>query len=400
MNPKFSYRMKRWENQRWLLDAIVRVVGPEFDQGRLTYLTEPVGMDMAGDANSIRQRVKRFSDLTREFQRVGKSREQRAIVAEKEGHFVTAGTNYLAASLMYGGAMWPIWEDDDPLLLQLDASKTSCYAKFIEYAPRHIEKVEIPLDGKTIPALLHLPDKEISGKYPCVVAIPGMDNFKETQVFLHGDKLLSRGLAVLSVDAPGQGESLTRNIKVTLDNSDRAGKSIMDFLLSRPEIDGSRIAIQGVSMGSYWVPRMVAYDGRYKAASVTAICQEPGMRTLFEAQSPAFKMRYMWMAGIYDEDEFDAYASKMTLEGIAAKITCPYLTTAGEDDPFSPIQYTYDFHKELAGPNQLTVYEGFGHYVPFEENYRGDWMRDRIDQKPFESCIIRVDSNRVAHKIG
>ncbi|MCZ6615981.1 MAG: hypothetical protein O7B32_01540, partial [Thaumarchaeota archaeon] len=92
--------MKRWENQRWLLDAIVRVVGPEFDQGRLTYLTEPVGMDMAGDANSIRQRVKRFTDLTREFQRVGKSREQRAIVAEKEGHFVTAGTNYLAASLM------------------------------------------------------------------------------------------------------------------------------------------------------------------------------------------------------------------------------------------------------------------------------------------------------------
>ena len=392
--------MKRWQEQRWLLDAIVRVVGPEFDQGRLTYLTEPVGMDMAGDANLIRQRVKRFADFTSEFQRVGRSREQRASVAEKEGHFVTAAANYLAASLMYGGAMWPIWEDDDPLLLQLDASKNACYAKFIEYAPHHIEKVEIPFDGKTIPGLLHLPSKEKGGQYPCVVAIPGMDNFKETQVFLHGDKLLSRGLAVLSVDGPGQGESLTRNIKVTLDNSDRAGKSIMDFLLGRPEIDGKLIAIQGISMGSYWVPRMVAHDGRYKAASVTAICQEPGMRTLFNAQSPAFKMRYMWMAGIYDEDEFDAYASKLTLEGIAAKIKCPFLTTAGEDDPLCPVQYTYDFHKELAGPNQLTVYEGFGHYVPFEENYRADWMRDRIDQKPFESCILRVDSNRVTHRIG
>jgi len=51
MNPKFNYRMKRWQEQRWLLDVIVKVVGPEFDQGRLTYLTEPVGMDMAGDAS-------------------------------------------------------------------------------------------------------------------------------------------------------------------------------------------------------------------------------------------------------------------------------------------------------------------------------------------------------------
>ena len=45
-----------------------------------------------------------------------------------------------------------------------------------------------------------------------------------------------------------------------------------------------------------------------------------------------FKDRHMWMAGFHDEDKFDAFAKTLTLDGLAGKITCPYLSVAGEDD--------------------------------------------------------------------
>lgn len=72
----------------------------------------------------------------------------------------------------------------------------------------------------------------------------------------------------------------------------------------------------------------------------------------------------MWMSGIEDEAEFDKLAQKMTLKGLGAKIKCPLLILAGEDDELSPIHYTYEFFKELQGPKRLLVFEGQRHSVP------------------------------------
>ena len=35
---------------------------------------------------------------------------------------------------------------------------------------------------------------------------------------------------------------------------------VVDYALSRPEVDPKRIAIQGISQGGYWVPRAVAFE--------------------------------------------------------------------------------------------------------------------------------------------
>jgi hypothetical protein len=35
MSDKADGRMKRWQEQRWILDAVIRTVGVEWDQGRL-----------------------------------------------------------------------------------------------------------------------------------------------------------------------------------------------------------------------------------------------------------------------------------------------------------------------------------------------------------------------------
>ena len=36
-------RMKRWQEQRWILDNIIRTVGIEWDQPRIAYTAGPCG---------------------------------------------------------------------------------------------------------------------------------------------------------------------------------------------------------------------------------------------------------------------------------------------------------------------------------------------------------------------
>src|SRR4029450_2873536 len=85
--------------------------------------------------------------------------------------------------------------------------KRACYDKFIQYAGRPVERVELPYQGKSIAALLHLPPNRKSGeRVPCVLYIPGMDGVKEDNP-MHNDPLLERGIAVLAIDGPGQGET-------------------------------------------------------------------------------------------------------------------------------------------------------------------------------------------------
>jgi len=70
-----------------------------------------------------------------------------------------------------------------------------------------------------------------------------MDGFKEMMVALYGDKLLSRGLAVLAMDGPGQGECTARRVYVTADNWLDVGGAVFPWLRSHPAVDPERIAV-------------------------------------------------------------------------------------------------------------------------------------------------------------
>ena len=390
MKARAGRTPRRWAEQKWIVDSVIRLLGPEWDQGRVAYTSAPAGTDMALEANSIRANVKKFADITREFKKVARAREERARLAAEVGHGITARDSYFAASLMYGAAMWPIFEDDNRELIELNEMKNQCFDNYIDRAPLHIERVEIPFGGSSLPGLLHLPPGfEEGDKIPFVIEFDGMDGFREMTVSSYGDKILTRGFGVLAVDGPGQGESTVRKVKVTIDNFERAGKASLDYLLARSEVNPDQICIYGVSMGSYWVPRILAYDQRYLAAAVAMVCHEPGMKTIFNSAAPSFKMRYMWMTGVMDEEEFDKFSEKLSLEGLGRRIRTPLLIAAGEDDELSPIEYTYKFYDEVSAPKVLIVYGGERHDIsnPYAKEEIADWFRDRADGRPLEPRI-------------
>ena len=98
-----------------------------------------------------------------------------------------------------------------------------------------------------------------------------MDGVKEDNP-ADGDPFLEKGFAVLAIDGPGQGETREGGITCNDANYADAGKLACDYLTKRPEIDAERLGVMGSSMGSYWAPRVVAEEKRFKACAVSGVC--------------------------------------------------------------------------------------------------------------------------------
>lgn len=387
-------RTRRLKDQEWMFDKLIQSGGPDFYWPMTEEALCAVGMDASGDIRTVRGSIRKLLDLIPEMTRIAAKREALAREAEEDGHLVTARDNYFTAAAFYTMAQGPIHEDGNATNQALSARKNACYRNFIRYADRPIEAVDIPFEGKSLPGYLHLPPNA-SGPVPGIVFLGGMDNFKELLVTNPGDKFLERGMAVLAFDGPGQNEArISRGIHVTESNFIAAGKAAMDFLLGRKDIDPERIGITGISMGSFWLTQIVAHDHRYKAAAGFYVCHENGMNTIFNVANPMFKDRYMWMAGYDDEVAFDAFAKKLTLEGLGAKIRCPCLIVAGEDEDLSPIEHSYKLYDEIAAPKTIVVYKGERHGVSDNLDVRAfiaDWFSDRFAGKPLASRRILKD---------
>ena len=393
MRVETERKMRRWREQRWLLDQVIQTRGLDWDQGRTGKILRNCGPGAAGELQEIGRRVQKFSDIPREFSRAARRREDLAAEAEQAGHQPEAAEHYYVAATYYTNAQWAIYEDDNPKRIAWGERKRFCYDKFIQFAGRPIERVELPFEGKSIAALLHLPPRLKAGeKVPCILYIPGMDGVKEDNP-MYGDPFLERGIAVLAIDGPGQGETRARGIKCTASNYENAGKLACDYLVKRPEIDANRLAIMGSSMGSYWGTRVAAAEPRFRACALSGVCVEPGQYTIFNTASPTFKLNYMYMSGYDDEAAFDEFAKTLTLHEVAGKITCSYLVVAGEDDELCSIDFVYHLMERISAPKVLIVYEGERHSIrnPRARTQIVNWLTDRLEGKPFKAEKIYVE---------
>jgi dienelactone hydrolase len=385
---------RRFTEQRWLLDNTIRSVGMDWDQPRSIYLSAPCGPEANADFAALRQRITKLADASPAFEAVARRREAKAQAAEKDGAAVTARENYFMAAIHWGAAQWPIDENNEENRFY-NQRKRECYTKYASLADHNVEPAWIPLpDGKSLPAWFHLPPGYAGGRIPVVVSLPGMDSFKEIGVAMYGDRWLSRGMAVLALDGPGQYESPVLDIYFTMAAWMATGTAAVDWLTARPEIDPARIGLSGNSFGSFFGTLAAAHESRIRAVSVSAVCHEPGFHTIFEEASPTFKIRFMYMSGITDEAKFDALARTMTWEGHAEKIRAPYLCVAGEFDELSPLVHTERLMTALQGPKRLVVYQDSRHSVgnvpaanlgPLPPILMADWMAATLNGASFPS---------------
>src|SRR5881296_1793798 len=87
--PAHGPLTRRWTEQRWLLDNIIRSVGMDWDQPRSIYLSTPMGGEASADFAGIRQRITKLADASPAFEAVARRREAKADAAEQDGNLVT-----------------------------------------------------------------------------------------------------------------------------------------------------------------------------------------------------------------------------------------------------------------------------------------------------------------------
>ena len=386
-------RVRRWEEQRWLIDNIIRANGIDWDQPRSLYLNAPCGNEANADFAAIRQRVQKMADIGPAFAATARRREDKARLAEAECRLVSARDNWFMAAIRWGAAQWP-YDENDEANIACNQKKRECYGNYARLADRRVEAVWIPFKDSALPAWFHLPPGYNGGRLPCVVAIPGMDSFKEMSVALYGDRWLNRGIAVLAIDGPGQYEAPMLGINVSIENWIAVGRPVVDWLQARPEIDPDRIGVSGNSFGSFFGTIVASYEPRLRACAVSATCLEPGCHTIFEEASPTFKKRFMYMSGYTDEARFDEFCKTLTWEGHIEELRCPYLCVAGEAEELSPLEHAERLVAALRGPKQLVIYQDSRHSIgnvpsanlgPFPPVLVADWMADRLAGKPFPS---------------
>ncbi len=395
MRIETERKIRRWREQRWILDQVIQTRGIDWDQGRTGKILRNCGPGVQGDLQEVCRRIQKFVDIPREFSRAAARRDEQGRAAEEAGHLSEARDHYYIAACFYTNAMWAIYEDGNADRIHWQERKRACYDKFIQYAGRPIERVELSYEGKKIHALLHLPlNMKTGAKVPCVMYIPGMDGVKEDNP-ASGDPFLERGFAMLAIDGPGQGETREGGLNCTANNYADAGRLACDYLVKRPEIDAERLGIMGSSMGSYWAPRVVAEEKRFKACAVSSVNMEPGQYAIFNMSSPTFKLNYMYMSGYDDEAEFDKFATTLSLKGVTSKITCPYMVVAGEDDEHCDMKYVYELMGEIPAPKLLYIFEGERHSIrnPRARSLVVNWLIDTLLGKRFKSEIVRIESS-------
>ena len=315
---------------------------------------------MLEDLQAVYTKVTGRRSFPKAWQKRALSLQKIAESAEKQGRLVTARQLYHRAALCFGRAqhLIPVHGNE-----QKDSSYRSlyqCYDKVINLSDGSMIKKSVEFaEGQSAHAIFHKAPGE--GPKPTIIIIPGMDAIKEDVSNPYTSDYLSRGMNVCAIDGPGQGECNFNGVWLTEDNYQIAASKIIDWLISRDDVDNERLGVMGMSMGSRWGVQVGAHDTRIKA-----VCGQMAnvgtFDVIFEQAQPNFKRIFMYMTGYTNEDEFDEFMRNMDhLPDIAKNLKVPHLLVAGDMDELCSPADIVTFRKNLGGASELWLYEGVFH---------------------------------------
>src|SRR6476646_10259411 len=114
MRIETERKVKRWREQRWILDHVIQTRGIDWDQGRTGKILRNCGPGVKDDLQEVCGRIQKFADISREFSRVGARREEQGKQAEAAAKSSEAREHYYIAACFYTNAMWAVYEDRNP----------------------------------------------------------------------------------------------------------------------------------------------------------------------------------------------------------------------------------------------------------------------------------------------
>jgi pimeloyl-ACP methyl ester carboxylesterase len=287
--------------------------------------------------------------------------------ALKAGHKVSARDGFLRASNYYRSAEFFLHGHPcDPRHDDAYDRSVECFkAAAALYTTPRIEPVEIPYENTTLPGYLYRVD-DSGAPRPTLIMHNGFDGTAEEMHFFGAIAAVERGYNVLLFDGPGMPGPRHHQGLVFRPDWENVITPVIDFAGTIPDIDDTRIALLGLSMGGILAPRaaafehrlaaVIAVDGLYELGEVS-VRNIPGPREeaerLLRADSapeldaaleqlmtkdPISRWAInhgMYVMGVDTPRAFTASYLDYTLaDGIAEKIQCPTLVCDADADMF------------------------------------------------------------------
>jgi alpha-beta hydrolase superfamily lysophospholipase len=336
-----------------------------------------------------------------------------------KNHRKSAAALYLRAACFYGCSYRILFgEPVDPRLLNAYRKQVAAFEKGLSLGDGSGRPVRIPFEGTTMPGYF-IPARGYEDVLrPLVIFNDGYDATVVDMYFASAVAASQRGYHCLLFDGPGEGEMLFEQGIRLRPNWETVVTPVVDFALTLPNVNPTRIALSGWSLGGYLAPR--GASGESRLAACIADPGLPGMPSAFrgfaarlgatpemvadlgnlddaflERMSTAIEAdrslrwsierRGFWVHGAKDLREYLGMIESYTMDGRAELIACPTLITRAENDPLSA--GAQSFYDALRCPKQLLTFnaaEGAGMHCEMQNrtllNRRAfDWLDEILN---------------------
>jgi pimeloyl-ACP methyl ester carboxylesterase len=195
------------------------------------------------------------------FMEVGKRQEKDADRRASRGHGVSAREQYLRASNSYRASEYFL-DMKSPMHRRAGLRSRECFMKSMDLCDYHFEIVDIPFESMMMKAYFISPDKGRK-KRRTIMIISGFDGTLEETYCGGGRAALERGYNLLLFAGPGQMDIYRFYDAIPFrPDYEKPISAAVSWLLRRREVDASRLALMGISLGGYFVVRAAAFERR------------------------------------------------------------------------------------------------------------------------------------------
>jgi 2,6-dihydroxypseudooxynicotine hydrolase len=324
---------------------------------------------LLADFEDVTGSLERWEDWCAAWSARARVHEELGRSALKENFKLTAGEHLVRAAIYYHFAKFVFVQA--PVQMRAAHMKAvECYRDGIAFARPPGERVQVKYENSAIYGVLRKP---ANPNPPVLIMAPGLDSTKE-EIHAYEEPFLARGIAVLAIDGPGQGEA-EYEIPICGDY-ERAAKAVVDWIGTRNDLNSKQVGIWGVSLGGYYAPRAAAYEKRIQAC--IALSGPFEWEQIWDGLPELTRETFRVRSHSPDQNSARRKAAELTMKEAAPRITCPIFIVTGRQDRLVPASHAERLARTVSGPVELLIVEDGGHNAnnrPYRYRSRtADWL--------------------------
>ncbi|KAL7925526.1 Alpha/Beta hydrolase protein [Trichoderma austrokoningii] len=339
-------------------------------------------------------------------------------VSARNAYFREA--TYLRSAEFYLHGNW-----EDSRINSTWAKHRAAFDKAIALLPVPGQRVTLKARGFDVPAIFY--GCGLPGRRPAILMCSGYDGSQEELYHVAVEAAITRGINVITYEGPGQPTVRREQDAGFIYDWERVASPVVDYALTREDIDPDAIGLWGYSLGGYLAARAAAFEPRI--AAVMAIDGASDFGATVHSKFPP-EMEALFQAG--DKDAVDqamarvlatpgaptplrwaveqgmwAFNTKSTYEWAAKcldfklgdaihNIKVPFFVADAENDDLLPGQAkgVAEAVGELATYHLFTAEDGAGEHCSIgaavlQNQVVFDWFQEVVSKRGFEGTVYR-----------